>query len=110
MELRQLDQKRRRVLTDNGCLHPKSSIHCLYLHQSQGGHGLTSIEDTHTHECTSLAQYAQSSKDPLTQLFCDTPSPMQKALMKYANGPMASTPEETDSSMEKQLLLKPLHG
>eukprot|EP00957_Ditylum_brightwellii_P061926 4699605-Ditylum_brightwellii.AAC.1 len=30
--------------------------------------------------------------------------------MKYVDGPMASTPEETDDAREKQLLLKPLYG
>ena len=55
-ELQQLDKKTRQILTANGCVHPKLSIHHLYLHRSKGGHSLTSIKDTHTHKCTSLAQ------------------------------------------------------
>eukprot|EP00957_Ditylum_brightwellii_P168496 12825806-Ditylum_brightwellii.AAC.1 len=109
-ELQQLDKKTRRILTADGCLHPKPSIQRLYLHCSKGGCGITSIKDTHTHECTSLARYIQSSKDPLTQLFCDTPFPTQKALMKCADGPLASTPEEMDDAKEKLLLQKTLHG
>jgi hypothetical protein len=55
-ELQQSDKKRRQILMANGCVHPKLSIHHLYLHRSKGGHGLTSIKDIHGHECTSLAQ------------------------------------------------------
>eukprot|EP00957_Ditylum_brightwellii_P047477 3605718-Ditylum_brightwellii.AAC.1 len=77
IELRQLDKKTRHIRTANGCLYPKSGIKRLYLHCNKGGHGLTSVKDTHTHECTALAQYIQKSDDPLTQLFCDTPSPTQ---------------------------------
>eukprot|EP00957_Ditylum_brightwellii_P000406 31532-Ditylum_brightwellii.AAC.1 len=99
----------RNILTANGCLHPKPSIQQLYLHCSRGGCGLTSIEDTHTHEYTTLAQYIQSSKDPLTQLFRDTPSPTHKSLMKYAKGHLASMPEKMDVDRDKLILAKPLH-
>eukprot|EP00957_Ditylum_brightwellii_P062133 4715612-Ditylum_brightwellii.AAC.1 len=57
----------------------------------------------------SLAQCIQKSNDLLTQLFCDTPSPTQRALMKYEQGPLASTPKETEKKRENKLLEKPLH-
>eukprot|EP00957_Ditylum_brightwellii_P111494 8504281-Ditylum_brightwellii.AAC.1 len=37
----QLDKKTRKLLTMHGFLHPKSSMHRLYLHSSMGGCGLT---------------------------------------------------------------------
>eukprot|EP00957_Ditylum_brightwellii_P007954 602589-Ditylum_brightwellii.AAC.1 len=40
-ELRQLDKKARKILTANGCLHPKSNVQHLYLHQSKDSRGLT---------------------------------------------------------------------
>eukprot|EP00957_Ditylum_brightwellii_P169971 12937776-Ditylum_brightwellii.AAC.1 len=100
----------RKFLTANGCRHPKSSIQLLYLDCSRGCRSLMSIKDTHTPECTSFTQYIQSSKDPLTELFHDTPSLTKKALMKYAKGHLASMPEETNVHRDKLLLAKPLHG
>eukprot|EP00957_Ditylum_brightwellii_P145913 11111128-Ditylum_brightwellii.AAC.2 len=48
-ELQQMDKKTRKLLTMHGFLHPKSSIHRLYLHCSMGGCDLTSVAETDSH-------------------------------------------------------------
>eukprot|EP00957_Ditylum_brightwellii_P137179 10458651-Ditylum_brightwellii.AAC.2 len=55
-------------------------------------------------------RYICNGKDPLTQLFCDTPSPTQKDFLKYKDGPLVPTPKETDAVREKALLEKTGHG
>mmetsp|Transcript_23785 Transcript_23785/g.35517 ORF Transcript_23785/g.35517 Transcript_23785/m.35517 type:complete len:117 (-) Transcript_23785:490-840(-) len=102
-ELQQQDKKMRKLLTMHGFLHPKSSVHRLCLHRSMGGRGLTSVAETHSHECTTLAKYVQNSKDPLTSIFCDTHSPAQKFLMKYLDGPKSAEVEETSNKQLAEL-------
>eukprot|EP00957_Ditylum_brightwellii_P178095 13565517-Ditylum_brightwellii.AAC.1 len=59
-----------------------------------GGQGLMSIAETHSHECTALAKYVQKSKDPLTSIFHEHHSPVQKFLIKYLDGPKSTDVEE----------------
>ena len=44
-ELRQLDQKTRKLMTMHNALHPKDDVDRLYVKRKDGGRGLSSIED-----------------------------------------------------------------
>eukprot|EP00957_Ditylum_brightwellii_P029500 2229468-Ditylum_brightwellii.AAC.1 len=93
-----------------GIHHPKSNVHCLYLHHSKGGRGLTGVEDTHNCECAALAKYVFHSNDPLTQMVQNIPAPTQKFLLKYTSAPKFMTPKIVDDNHRKCLCEKPLHG
>ena len=45
-ELKQMDQRTRKLLTLHKALHPRDDVDKLYLCRKVGGRGLTSIEDT----------------------------------------------------------------
>eukprot|EP00957_Ditylum_brightwellii_P080705 6137902-Ditylum_brightwellii.AAC.1 len=66
--------------------------------------------ETHSHECASLTNYVNTSKDPFTTLFHNTPSPTQKFLMKYLESPKSATVEATNDWHLADLHQKPLHG
>eukprot|EP00957_Ditylum_brightwellii_P193119 14704001-Ditylum_brightwellii.AAC.1 len=109
-KLQRLDKETQKLLTINGMLHPKSSVACLYLHQTKGGRGLTGVEETHKEECSALAKYVMRSADPLTRIMGDTPPPTQKHLMWYATMPWFSTPDKTDVAHHRMLHNKLVHG
>eukprot|EP00957_Ditylum_brightwellii_P006259 474747-Ditylum_brightwellii.AAC.1 len=67
-ELRKLDVKIQKLLTMKGIHHPKSNVHCLYLHRSKGRRGLTGVDNTHNCECAALAKYVLNSTNMLTQM------------------------------------------
>ena len=43
--VKEMDQKTRKIITMYGGLHPRSNVERLYLPRSEGGSGLVSIED-----------------------------------------------------------------
>ena len=45
-ELKQMDQRTRKLMTMHKALHPKDDVDRLYLSRKEGGRGLTSIEDS----------------------------------------------------------------
>ena len=45
-ELRQMDQRTRKVMTVHKALHPKEEVDRLYVPRKEGGRGLASIEDS----------------------------------------------------------------
>eukprot|EP00957_Ditylum_brightwellii_P050855 3856573-Ditylum_brightwellii.AAC.1 len=110
VELCKLGIKTHKLLTMYGHHHPKASAHRLYLHQCQGVWGLTGCEDTHNYECTVLAQYVLDSMDKLTQVVCETATPTQKFLMKFASLPCYTSRDTVESSHLEGLHNKPLHG
>ncbi len=44
-ELRQMDQRTRKLMTMHKALHPRDGVDRLYVLRKQGGRGLASIED-----------------------------------------------------------------
>ena len=44
-EMKALDIKTRKLMTMNGCLHPRSNVDRLYLPRNKGGRGLISVEE-----------------------------------------------------------------
>ena len=45
-ELKQMDQRTRKLMTMHKALHPRHDVDRLYVSRKEGGRGLTSIEDT----------------------------------------------------------------
>ena len=46
IELKQIDQRTRKILTMHKALHPSDDVDRLYVSRKEGGRGLASIEDT----------------------------------------------------------------
>ena len=46
VELKQIDQRTRKLMTMNQALHPRDDVDRLYISRKEGGRGLASIEDT----------------------------------------------------------------
>eukprot|EP00957_Ditylum_brightwellii_P012297 929381-Ditylum_brightwellii.AAC.1 len=85
-ELLKLDQKTRKLLTAHGLHHMQADVNCLYLHQAEGGRGLTSLWDTYAHECTALMQYIQESNDPLTSMIPTASTPIVNHINRFSQG------------------------
>eukprot|EP00957_Ditylum_brightwellii_P140756 10722296-Ditylum_brightwellii.AAC.1 len=62
-----------------------TSTNCTYI-RARGG-GLTGAKDTQNCECAALAKYVLNITDPLTQMGQNTPTPMQKFLLKFTLSP-----------------------
>ena len=45
-ELKQMDQRTRKLMTMHKTLHPRDDVDRLYVSRKEGGRGLTSIEDS----------------------------------------------------------------
>eukprot|EP00957_Ditylum_brightwellii_P180654 13761846-Ditylum_brightwellii.AAC.1 len=108
-EVKKLDVKTRKVLTMNSIHYPKGYVHQLYLHQNKGGRGLTRVEDMHNCECMTLAKYVISSTGTLIKMVCDTKTPTQKFLLKFASSPKSTTSELTDEHHYQELKETSLH-
>eukprot|EP00957_Ditylum_brightwellii_P058947 4470638-Ditylum_brightwellii.AAC.1 len=109
-ELRKLDVKARKMLITKRVHHLKGNVYHLYLRRSKGGRGLREMEDTNDCECTALAAYVFKSTDVLTQIVCDTPTPMQKFIFKFVSSPKLTTLKLTDDNHHHCLKEKHLHG
>ena len=48
-ELKQMDQRTRKLMTMHKALHPRDDVDRLYVSRKEGGRGLASIEDSLTH-------------------------------------------------------------
>ena len=57
-----MDQKNRKIMTLNRCLHPRNSKARLYM-KRKGGRGLVSVEDCITTERRGLYDYLKKSKE-----------------------------------------------
>ena len=62
-ELRDLDIKTRKMMTMNGCLHPRGNVARLYLPRKEGGRGLISCEECVNLETKSLSIYIKKSEE-----------------------------------------------
>eukprot|EP00957_Ditylum_brightwellii_P016016 1206748-Ditylum_brightwellii.AAC.1 len=66
--------------------------------------------DTHTQECTAIAQYIVPSKDSLNKLICYTPLPIQQYIMKVASSPNAQDNQQTNDWYHCELVKMKLYG
>ena len=62
-EMKALDIKTRKLMTMNGCLHPRSNVDRLYLPRNKGGRGLISVEECVESESRSLQEYVSRSTE-----------------------------------------------
>ena len=58
-ELKQMDQRTRKLMTMHKTLHPRDNVDRLYVSRKEGGRGLTSIEDNVNASIRRLKDYIQ---------------------------------------------------
>eukprot|EP00957_Ditylum_brightwellii_P128683 9816071-Ditylum_brightwellii.AAC.1 len=92
-----------------GIHHPKDNVHCLYLYISKDMRRLTGVENTLECECTGLVAYVIKRTGTLTQIVCNTPTPIQTFLLKFVSSAKFTIPELTGNNHHHFLKEKPLH-
>ena len=58
-ELKQMDQRTRKLMTMHKVLHPRDDVDRLYVSRKEGGRGLASIEDTVDASLQGLEDYIE---------------------------------------------------
>ena len=72
-ELKQMDQRTRKLMTMHKALHPRDDVDRLYVSRKQGGRGLASIEDTVDASIQRLEDYREKHERGLiTTIRVDT--------------------------------------
>ena len=72
-ELKQMDQRTKKLMTTQKALHPRDDVHRLYVSRKQGGRGLASIEDTVDASIQRLEDYIEKHERGLiTTIRIDT--------------------------------------
>ena len=64
-ELKQTDQRTKKIMTMHKALHPRDDVDRLYVSRKEGGRGLTSIEDSVDASIQRLKDYIQKHKGGL---------------------------------------------
>eukprot|EP00957_Ditylum_brightwellii_P047953 3641736-Ditylum_brightwellii.AAC.1 len=109
-ELLKLDRKMCKLLTTHGIHHPWADVNRIYLHQAEGGCGLTGLWDTYAHESTALMQYIQESNDPLTSMIPTASTPIVNRLNRFSQGQQCRTPKQTHDNHHAELHQKKPHS
>ena len=82
-ELKQMDQRTRKVMTMHKALHPRDDVDRLYVSRKEGGRGLASIEDCVDASIQRLKYYIQ----------------------KHEGGLITAARKETDNTMNNRLTI-----
>ena len=61
-ELKQADQRKRKLMTMHRALHPRDEVDRIYISKKEGGRGLASIEDSVDASIQRLEDYIQNTK------------------------------------------------
>ena len=112
-KLDKLDQKIRKLLTENGFHHPKSNIHRLYSSRVNGGRGICSTYDCYQQECSSVAKYLEeATTDPLTELIKTTEDakPPTIAITRFNNPTLFTDPIKTSEKHTEEYKKMEMHG
>ena len=64
-ELRQMDQRTRKLMTMHKALHPRDNVDRLYVSRKEGGRGLASIEDSIDASIQRLEDYIEKHEGGL---------------------------------------------
>ena len=67
IEVKDMDRKRRKLLTMHRSIHPQSDVDCLCCKRAEGGRGLKSVEEGIELEKTILGFYLAEAGRSLTQ-------------------------------------------
>ena len=67
-EKKKMDTMTRKQMTMHGSLHPRADVDRLYVSRKEGGRGLLSVEDSLNKEENSLAQYVDTTQEPILKL------------------------------------------
>ena len=62
-EMTSMDERTRKILGMNGCLHTRSNVARLYLPRKEGGRGLIGIEESIRKERKSLYGYLRENTE-----------------------------------------------
>ena len=72
-ELKQMDQRTRKLMTRHNALYPRDDVDRLYVSRKQGGRGLASIEDTVDASIQRLEDYIEKhERGQITTIRVDT--------------------------------------
>ena len=72
-ELKQMDQRTRKLMTMHKALHPRDDVDRLYVYRKEGGRGLTSIEDSVDASIQRLEDYIEKhERELITAIRNDT--------------------------------------
>ena len=66
-ELKEMDQRTRKLMTMHKALHPKNNVDRLYVSRKEGGRGLASIEDTVDASIQRLEDYIKNTNEDWLQ-------------------------------------------
>ena len=66
-ELKQMDQRTRKLMTMHKALHPRDDVDRLYVSRKEGGRGLSSIEDSVGTSIHRLENYIKNTKEDSLQ-------------------------------------------
>ena len=61
-ELKQMDQRKRKLMTMHKALHPRDDVDRLFVSRKEGGRGLTSIEDCVDASIQRLEDYIEKTR------------------------------------------------
>ena len=82
-ELKQMDQRTRKIMTMHKALHPRDDVDRLYISRKEGGRGLASIEDSIDTSIQRLEDYIQ----------------------KHEGGLITATRNDTENTMDNRLTI-----
>ena len=82
-ELKQMDQRTRKLMTMHKALHPRDDVERLYVSRNEGGRGLPSIEDSIVASMQRLEDYIE----------------------KHEGGLITATRNETDNTMDNRMTI-----
>ena len=82
-ELKQMDQRTRKLMTIHTALHPRDDVDRLYASRKEGGRGLASIEDSVEASIQRLEHYTQ----------------------KHEGGLITATRNDTDNTMDNKMTI-----
>lgn len=102
-DLKQMDIRTRKILTMNGCLHPRGNVGRLYMTRKDGGRGLISCEDCVGNEEKSLRLYAQTANEWMLEFVADDLELDDQVDMKTYK-------RQKNDQKKQQWREKPLHG
>ena len=102
MELEELDQKTRKLMTMYGAHHPKADVDRLYLQRYEGGRGLLGLEDCVKVEVHSLEKYLSTSKEKILK------EVSRSRIIE--NNKCGRSKEEVHKEHQEKYEGKPLHG
>ena len=112
-ELKQVDRKVRKILTNFKFHHPLSDVNNIHLSREKGGRNIPKIADIYAQELSKLSTYLKDSSDPLVSeiKYYESCEPPTKSILRYnINGPKYVDKQKCDEKNEQLRNMKPIYG